>query len=34
VPQVDVEAIKADRPDIYREFRARVLRVPSGGAAA
>lgn len=32
-PQVDVEAIKASEPDIYRQFRARVLRVRSGEAA-
>lgn len=34
VPQVDVDAIKDQEPAIYRQFRARVLRVKSGGEAA
>jgi putative phage-type endonuclease len=30
VPAIDAKALAADHPDIYRAFRARVLRVPGG----
>ncbi|MGV4984569.1 YqaJ viral recombinase family protein [Streptomyces sp. NRAIS4] len=31
VPAVDTERLAADHPEIYRKYRARVLRVPSEG---
>jgi putative phage-type endonuclease len=31
VPGIDTAALKADHPDTYRAFRARVLRVSAGG---
>lgn len=30
VPAIDTKALAADHPDIYRAFRARILRVPGG----
>jgi putative phage-type endonuclease len=30
VPAIDTKALAADHPDIYRAFRARVIRIPGG----